>query len=457
MSRASSPTWTARAHGGRSRACAPRSAGGRRDRPGAGARDILDPRVELPRLVIVVDEFAALLGEHPELHAVFTDVAARGRALGMHLVLGTQRPAGVVRESLLANCPLRISLRVTDPADSRARRSAPTRPPLFPADASGRGLALVRRGGRRVAASRADRPVVRRATAQAIVALGGRPAPAPTMAARRCRRASTLEDLAALAGDAGRARSLLGLADEPDRQRQRPVGVRVARSRAARRRRPGGSGKSTALRSSPRRRRPPSCACRASGEERWDAVADLVERPPAPGTRASSIDDLDALAAPLPPDYARELVERLERVAPRRGRVRDPRRRVAPSGSPAPLARLADLLPRRLVLPTSSRAEHFAAGGDPAHYAPGAPPGRGRLDGMAVQVAIERPDGARPHAEPVAPWRPPRPPHRLRARAARPPRARRSRRGTARGIRVAHARRVSRRDRRMGDRAGPSW
>jgi len=85
-----------------------------------GARDVLDPRVDVPRLVIVVDEFAALLGEHPELHAVFTDVAARGRALGMHLVLGTQRPAGVVRESLLANCPLRISLRVTDPADSRA-------------------------------------------------------------------------------------------------------------------------------------------------------------------------------------------------------------------------------------------------------------------------------------------------------------------------------------------------
>ena len=62
--------------------------------------------------MVVVDEFAALLGEHPELHAVFADVAARGRALGMHLVLGTQRPSGVVRESLLANCPLRISLRV---------------------------------------------------------------------------------------------------------------------------------------------------------------------------------------------------------------------------------------------------------------------------------------------------------------------------------------------------------
>ena len=112
----------------------------------AGARDILDPRVDLPRLVIVVDEFAALLGEHPELHAVFTDVAARGRALGMHLMLGTQRPAGVVRESLLANCPLRISLRMTDPADSRAILGTDDAAAL-PGGYSGRGLALVRTAG----------------------------------------------------------------------------------------------------------------------------------------------------------------------------------------------------------------------------------------------------------------------------------------------------------------------
>ncbi|HKT57793.1 MAG TPA: FtsK/SpoIIIE domain-containing protein, partial [Microbacterium sp.] len=85
----------------------------------AGARDIRDDRVRMPRLVVIVDEFAALLAEHPELQALFTDVAARGRALGMHLVLGTQRAAGVLRDALLANCPLRICLRVADAADSR--------------------------------------------------------------------------------------------------------------------------------------------------------------------------------------------------------------------------------------------------------------------------------------------------------------------------------------------------
>ena len=118
-----------------------------------GARDVLDPRVDVPRLVIVVDEFAALLGEHPELHAVFTDVAARGRALGMHLILGTQRPSGVVRESLLANCPLRISLRVTDPVDSRAVIGT-DEAALLPGGPEARGIALVRS-----AADRAPRRV----------------------------------------------------------------------------------------------------------------------------------------------------------------------------------------------------------------------------------------------------------------------------------------------------------
>ncbi|MET1053163.1 MAG: FtsK/SpoIIIE domain-containing protein [Mycetocola sp.] len=83
------------------------------------ARDIAEVD-SLPRLVIVVDEFAAMLDGYPELHALFVDVAARGRSLGMHLILCTQRPAGVVKDSLLANCGLRMSLRVNNRADSTA-------------------------------------------------------------------------------------------------------------------------------------------------------------------------------------------------------------------------------------------------------------------------------------------------------------------------------------------------
>jgi len=72
----------------------------------------------LARLVIVVDELAALVAELPELVDGLVSVAARGRSLGIHLVLGTQRPAGVVSAAIRTNCALRICLRVPDDADA---------------------------------------------------------------------------------------------------------------------------------------------------------------------------------------------------------------------------------------------------------------------------------------------------------------------------------------------------
>ena len=71
-----------------------------------------------PSLIIVVDEFAALVKEIPEFVAGIVDIAQRGRSLGIHLVLATQRPTGVVNDAILANTNLRISLRVLDPTDS---------------------------------------------------------------------------------------------------------------------------------------------------------------------------------------------------------------------------------------------------------------------------------------------------------------------------------------------------
>ncbi|BCI50923.1 cell division protein FtsK [Mycolicibacterium litorale] len=71
-----------------------------------------------PSLVIVVDEFAALASEVPEFVDGVIDVAQRGRSLGLHLVLATQRPAGVIRENLRANTNLRIALRLNDVDDS---------------------------------------------------------------------------------------------------------------------------------------------------------------------------------------------------------------------------------------------------------------------------------------------------------------------------------------------------
>ena len=71
-----------------------------------------------PSLVIVVDEFAALVREVPEFVDGVVNVAQRGRSLGLHLVLATQRPAGVIKDHLRANTNLRLALRMADEADS---------------------------------------------------------------------------------------------------------------------------------------------------------------------------------------------------------------------------------------------------------------------------------------------------------------------------------------------------
>ena len=73
----------------------------------------------LARLVIVVDEFRALADELPEFVTGLVRLAAVGRSLGLHLVLATQRPAGVVTADMRANLGLRIALRVRDRGDSQ--------------------------------------------------------------------------------------------------------------------------------------------------------------------------------------------------------------------------------------------------------------------------------------------------------------------------------------------------
>ncbi|WP_336445736.1 FtsK/SpoIIIE domain-containing protein [Mangrovactinospora gilvigrisea] len=100
----------------------------------AEAKDIEDywdtkalrPELEpIPRLVLIIDEFASLVAELPDFVAGLVDIARRGRSLGVHLVLATQRPAGVVSAEIRANTNLRISLRVTSPDESNDVIDAP--------------------------------------------------------------------------------------------------------------------------------------------------------------------------------------------------------------------------------------------------------------------------------------------------------------------------------------------
>jgi len=90
-----------------------------------GAKDIEgywraggDRHGPLARLLIVIDEFAALVEELPKFVDGLVDLARRGRSLGIHLILATQRPSGVVSAAIKTNTNLRIAMRVTDAADS---------------------------------------------------------------------------------------------------------------------------------------------------------------------------------------------------------------------------------------------------------------------------------------------------------------------------------------------------
>ena len=85
----------------------------------AGVNDIAELRgARLPRLCVVIDELATLAAELPVFTERLVGVAQRGRSLGVHLILATQRPGGAVSPAIRTNTNLRICLRVPDPLDS---------------------------------------------------------------------------------------------------------------------------------------------------------------------------------------------------------------------------------------------------------------------------------------------------------------------------------------------------
>ena len=96
-----------------------------------------------PSLLIVVDEFAALAGEVPEFVDGVVDIAQRGRSLGMHLLLATQKPGGVVTPNIQANSNLRVALRMASEDESHDVVRSPIAGHI---DRSTPGRGVMRRG-----------------------------------------------------------------------------------------------------------------------------------------------------------------------------------------------------------------------------------------------------------------------------------------------------------------------
>lgn len=79
----------------------------------------------LPHLFMISDEFAELKKEQPEFMSELISTARIGRSLGIHLILATQKPSGVVDDQIWTNSKFRLCLKVQDAGDSREMLKTP--------------------------------------------------------------------------------------------------------------------------------------------------------------------------------------------------------------------------------------------------------------------------------------------------------------------------------------------
>lgn len=72
----------------------------------------------LSHLLIISDEFAELKSQNPEFISQLISIARIGRSLGVHLILATQKPSGVVDDQIWSNSRFKVCLKVQDKTDS---------------------------------------------------------------------------------------------------------------------------------------------------------------------------------------------------------------------------------------------------------------------------------------------------------------------------------------------------
>ncbi len=79
----------------------------------------------VPHLFIICDEFAELKTQQPDFMDNLISVARIGRSLGVHLILATQKPSGVVNDQIWSNTKFRVCLKVQDESDSKEMLKRP--------------------------------------------------------------------------------------------------------------------------------------------------------------------------------------------------------------------------------------------------------------------------------------------------------------------------------------------
>ena len=79
----------------------------------------------LPHLFLISDEFAELKANQPDFIKELVSIARVGRSLGVHLILATQKPSGVVDDQIWSNSRFKIALKVADRSDSNEMLHTP--------------------------------------------------------------------------------------------------------------------------------------------------------------------------------------------------------------------------------------------------------------------------------------------------------------------------------------------
>ncbi|MBI5160559.1 MAG: hypothetical protein HY996_03965, partial [Micrococcales bacterium] len=339
----------------------------------AGARDI-DAVPSIGRLVVVVDEYAALVAEHPELHELVGDLAARGRSLGIHLILCSQRPGGVMRDAVLANAVIRICLRVNNRGDSLALIGTDAAASL-PATPAGRGFLAV--GG--------AEPVPVQFARSAESDLRGVELRHQTSAPPPRPWAEPLPEHIDLARvPASEDGVVFGVVDLPDEQRTAPAVYRPERDGTLLVVGGRGAGTSTALAALATALGDRAVVVPAEPPDAWATLRAVLDAE-RPDDAVVLLDDVDVLIdgadEEVRPGLVRLLAALTRELGARRGALV-----LGASRMPSTASALTSRIDSRLILALPDREQHVLAGGAAADWSPRRPPGRGSWQGREVQV-----------------------------------------------------------------------
>ncbi|MBT2575646.1 type VII secretion protein EssC [Bacillus sp. ISL-51] len=78
-----------------------------------------EAEIPMPHLFLISDEFAELKSEEPDFIRELVSAARIGRSLGVHLILATQKPGGIIDDQIWSNSRFKVALKVQDASDSK--------------------------------------------------------------------------------------------------------------------------------------------------------------------------------------------------------------------------------------------------------------------------------------------------------------------------------------------------